>query len=72
MQKWLAMINHGYGRCGVCLKPWFYSWWVDSETHFPLECIYCGKKEVLLIEENELSSNDKIIIYKEIVRREGK
>ena len=55
MQKWIAMINHGYERCQDCLKPWFYTWWVDSDSHFSIECIYCGKKEVLLIEESELS-----------------
>jgi hypothetical protein len=71
MQKWIGMINTGFGRCRDCLKAWFYTWWPGQGDHFPLVCIYCGKKEVLRIEESELSPDDKIIIYNEIIRREN-
>ena len=68
MQRWLAMINNGFGRCQECLKPFYYSWWLT--TRFPLKCRFCGKDAVLRVERGELSPDDQIIIYNEIKRLE--
>jgi DNA-directed RNA polymerase subunit RPC12/RpoP len=72
MKKLVAMTVTSYGRCQDCGKPWLYTWFISKDSHFPLECTYCHHKAVLRIEKSELTPDDEITVYNEIVRRENK
>ena len=57
MENMIGFIRMSLGRCKICGNVEHYVW-IVGETHFQIKCKLCGKKNVLLIDDEKTTDED--------------